>query len=121
MASTNVNSLFSVKGRVALVTGGTSGIGLMIAKVCISLSLSIFPGSIKLLANPTKGLVTNGARVYVCGLESDALSDIVASLNELGAESGGWAVGYVPTFSICRLLGTQPMANSRQYETVRID
>jgi hypothetical protein len=33
MASTEVNTLFSVKGRVALVTGGTSGIGLMIAKV----------------------------------------------------------------------------------------
>jgi NADP-dependent 3-hydroxy acid dehydrogenase YdfG len=33
MASTEVNNLFSVKGRVALVTGGTSGIGLMIAKV----------------------------------------------------------------------------------------
>jgi NAD(P)-dependent dehydrogenase (short-subunit alcohol dehydrogenase family) len=33
MASTKVSNLFSVKGRVALVTGGTSGIGLMIAKV----------------------------------------------------------------------------------------
>jgi hypothetical protein len=33
MASTKLNTLFSVKGRVALVTGGTSGIGLMIAKV----------------------------------------------------------------------------------------
>jgi hypothetical protein len=33
MASTEVNNLFSVRGRVALVTGGTSGIGLMIAKV----------------------------------------------------------------------------------------
>jgi hypothetical protein len=33
MASTEVNNLFSVKGRVALVTGGTTGIGLMIAKV----------------------------------------------------------------------------------------
>jgi NAD(P)-dependent dehydrogenase (short-subunit alcohol dehydrogenase family) len=33
MGSTEVNNLFSVKGRVALITGGTSGIGLMIAKV----------------------------------------------------------------------------------------
>ena len=33
MASTEISNLFSVKGRVALVTGGTSGIGLMIAKV----------------------------------------------------------------------------------------
>jgi hypothetical protein len=33
MTSTEANNLFSVKGRVALITGGTSGIGLMIAKV----------------------------------------------------------------------------------------
>lgn len=33
MATTNINSLFGVAGRVALVTGGGSGIGLMIAKV----------------------------------------------------------------------------------------
>jgi NAD(P)-dependent dehydrogenase (short-subunit alcohol dehydrogenase family) len=33
MASTDINNLFSVKGRVALITGGTSGIGVMIAKV----------------------------------------------------------------------------------------
>lgn len=33
MASLAVGDLFGVKGRVALVTGGCSGIGLMIAKV----------------------------------------------------------------------------------------
>jgi hypothetical protein len=36
MASTEVSTLFSVEGRVALVTGGTSGIGLMISKVSSS-------------------------------------------------------------------------------------
>ncbi|TVY59421.1 Rhamnolipids biosynthesis 3-oxoacyl-[acyl-carrier-protein] reductase [Lachnellula cervina] len=72
MASTKVNNLFSVKGRVALVTGGTSGIGLMIAK----------------------GLVTNGAKVYVCGLESDPIKEVEATLNDHGKASGGTAVGF---------------------------
>ncbi|KAH7397611.1 short-chain dehydrogenase [Cadophora sp. MPI-SDFR-AT-0126] len=72
MASTEINTLFSVKGRVALVTGGTSGIGLMIAK----------------------GLVTNGAKVYVCGLESDPISEVEEELNGLGNASGGSAVGF---------------------------
>ena len=33
MSSLSVIDLFGVKGRVALVTGGCSGLGLMIAKV----------------------------------------------------------------------------------------
>ncbi|KAH7346811.1 putative short-chain dehydrogenase [Rhexocercosporidium sp. MPI-PUGE-AT-0058] len=72
MASTEINTLFSVKGRVALITGGTSGIGLMIAK----------------------GLVTNGAKVYVCGLESDPISEVERELNDLGKGAGGSAIGF---------------------------
>lgn len=33
MASLDISQLFGVKGYVALVTGGSSGLGLMIAKV----------------------------------------------------------------------------------------
>lgn len=33
MADLEASALFSVKGRVALVTGGSSGIGMMISKV----------------------------------------------------------------------------------------
>ena len=33
MATLNVGDLFNVRGRIALVTGGTSGIGFMIASV----------------------------------------------------------------------------------------
>ncbi|KAL2213217.1 cytochrome P450 CYP504E5 [Sarocladium strictum] len=61
--------LFSVKGFVAVVTGGSSGIGLMISR----------------------GLVANGAKVYVVAL--GFFEEEVQALNELGKESGGTAHG----------------------------
>jgi len=67
-----VNNLFDVSGRVALVTGGTSGIGLMIAK----------------------GLVSNGAKVFVCGLESDPIKEVEKTLNDLGKPNGGKAEAF---------------------------
>lgn len=33
MSTVEVSTLFGVKGRVAVITGGSSGIGFMIAKV----------------------------------------------------------------------------------------
>lgn len=48
------NSLFDVKGRVALVTGGGSGIGLMI----------------------TQALAVNGAKVYITGRTADKLDRV---------------------------------------------
>lgn len=64
-------NLFSVKGRVALVTGGSSGIGYMIAK----------------------SLVTNGAKVYIAALAKDEIVEAVTELNEVGETSGGSATG----------------------------
>ncbi|KAM6505901.1 hypothetical protein FSOLCH5_014078 [Fusarium solani] len=65
MASENANSsellagsLFNVNGLVALVTGGGSGIGLMIAKV----------------------LVQNGAKVYIAGRRKHMLDEVANSL-----------------------------------------
>lgn len=44
-----------------------------------------------------QGLVVNGAKVYVCGLESDNITNTVEELNRLGKESGngGIAFGFV--------------------------
>ncbi|KAG9239012.1 hypothetical protein BJ875DRAFT_449642 [Amylocarpus encephaloides] len=59
MPSTNENFLlsnvFNVKGRIALITGGGSGIGLM----------------------ATEALAVNGAKVYICGRTSDKLENVV--------------------------------------------
>lgn len=67
-----IGNLFDVKGRIALVTGGSSGIGLMIAK----------------------GLVNNGARVIITALPTDPIDSAVSELNALGGPSGGTAEGF---------------------------
>lgn len=51
----NRNSLFDLKGRVALVTGGGTGIGLMV----------------------TQALAANGAKVYITGRSADKLDRVV--------------------------------------------
>jgi NAD(P)-dependent dehydrogenase (short-subunit alcohol dehydrogenase family) len=71
MSSVSIAELFGVQGRVALVTGGTSGVGMMIAK----------------------GLVSNGVKTYVTGLPSDHIEGAVAELNNLGRGFGGSAIG----------------------------
>lgn len=58
--------LFSVDGKVAVVTGGTSGIGRMIAE----------------------GLVVAGADVLVTSRKADAVESTVAALSELGSCAG---------------------------------
>jgi len=57
-----LKDLFSVDGKVALVTGGTRGIGLMMAR----------------------GLVANGAKVYIASRKAEACEAAAKELSTLG-------------------------------------
>ncbi|KAG9695021.1 NAD(P)-binding protein, partial [Aureobasidium melanogenum] len=71
MSTLNIENLFGVKGYVALVTGGSSGLGFMICK----------------------GLIANGARVYVVALPTEPIEEKVAELHQIGLYTGGSAYG----------------------------
>ncbi|MDG2163503.1 MAG: glucose 1-dehydrogenase [Gammaproteobacteria bacterium] len=57
-----INDLFSVAGKVAIVTGGSRGIGRMIAE----------------------GFVENGVRTYITARKSDACAETAAELSKKG-------------------------------------
>ncbi len=57
-----MKNLFDVSGKVALVTGGSRGIGLMIAR----------------------GFVENGVRVYISSRKKEACDQVAAELSRLG-------------------------------------
>ncbi|KAJ6606103.1 hypothetical protein DFH09DRAFT_1119290 [Mycena vulgaris] len=60
--SLSTSSLFNVKGRIVLITGGGSGIGKMIAE----------------------GFVKNGATVYIAARKESQLKEAIQDLNKLG-------------------------------------
>jgi NAD(P)-dependent dehydrogenase (short-subunit alcohol dehydrogenase family) len=63
-----MNELFSLAGRVAVITGGTSGIGYMIAQ----------------------GLVKHGVRTYIVGRQAASCAAAAAELsNAAGLQAGG--------------------------------
>ncbi|WP_404477267.1 SDR family oxidoreductase [Novosphingobium sp. BL-52-GroH] len=64
----NVSELFSVKGRVALVTGGSTGIGRHIAT----------------------GLAAAGAKVYICARTE---AKVLAAAADIAATTGGTCIG----------------------------
>jgi NAD(P)-dependent dehydrogenase (short-subunit alcohol dehydrogenase family) len=57
-----IQNLFSIKGKTALVTGGSRGIGLMIAR----------------------GYVEAGARVYITSRKSDVCEEVAKELSTIG-------------------------------------
>jgi NAD(P)-dependent dehydrogenase (short-subunit alcohol dehydrogenase family) len=57
-----INTLFDVSGKVAVVTGGSRGIGFMIAK----------------------GLVSNGVRTYITARKAEPCDAAAAELSEIG-------------------------------------
>ena len=62
MDNFSLDSLFSIKGKVALVTGGSRGIGLMIAQ----------------------GYVMNGAKVYISSRKAEVCEAVSAELSKHG-------------------------------------
>ena len=60
-----MKDLFSIEGKVALVTGGSRGIGEMIAR----------------------GLVCAGARVFVSSRKAEACEQVAAELSKEGIET----------------------------------
>lgn len=68
----DVNTLFGIKGKVVLITGGAKGIGRMVSE----------------------GFVLNGAKVYISSRDAAACSSAASELNTLASKSssGGSAV-----------------------------
>ncbi|EKM51630.1 uncharacterized protein PHACADRAFT_261880 [Phanerochaete carnosa HHB-10118-sp] len=70
-ASFRIENLYDLKGRIALVTGGGTGIGWMI----------------------TQGLAANGAKVYIAGRRKDVLEKAAASFEK--TEGSGEIIPFV--------------------------
>jgi NAD(P)-dependent dehydrogenase (short-subunit alcohol dehydrogenase family) len=86
--------LFDISGKVALVTGGTSGIGRMIAT----------------------GLAARGVRTYVSGRDAQKTADIAA---EIASETGGTCIGLAA--DLADRAGPQALADAYSANERRLD
>ena len=62
MSQFEINTLFDVKGKIVLITGGTRGIGLMMAR----------------------WFVANGAKVYISSRTASVCQEVSRELSEIG-------------------------------------
>jgi NAD(P)-dependent dehydrogenase (short-subunit alcohol dehydrogenase family) len=86
MDGLRVEELFGVSGRVALVTGGATGIGQMFVR----------------------GLVANGASVYIVSRKAESCEQQAATLTQIGP---GKAFA-LPAADLCTLKGCEAAAAS---------
>jgi len=77
-----MKNLFDVSGKVAVVTGGSRGIGFMIAR----------------------GFVENGVKVYICARKKDQIDAAVAELGKSG-EAHGFVADLTSEEAIRKLAG----------------
>ncbi|MFM9036048.1 MAG: SDR family oxidoreductase [Mycobacterium sp.] len=87
MSAADLERLFGLGGRTALVTGGTRGIGMMIAR----------------------GLLQAGARVVVSSRKADAVDAAVAALSQFGPVSG--VAADLSRRDECRRLAAEALAD----------
>jgi NAD(P)-dependent dehydrogenase (short-subunit alcohol dehydrogenase family) len=88
------DALFDIAGKIALVTGGTSGIGLMIAR----------------------GLAARGAKTYISGRDF-ARTEAIAG--DIAAETGGSCVGLVA--DLADPAGPRALAQALDAQEARLD
>ena len=85
MKSLNIADMYSVKGKVCLVTGGSRGIGMMIAK----------------------GFVENGAKVYVASRKKEVCDQVAAELNKIGPGNAVGIAANLTSDEACKALATE--------------
>lgn len=76
-ADLTLDEVFNVKGKVALVTGGGSGIGLMVQNLTSHGCYGCHIKADVCLSQITQALAVNGAKVYIVGRTQEKLDTVV--------------------------------------------